>query len=111
MSALRSDRNLYLNADRSKVVEEDDPEQAWLLAGPGGLIDSGDVVRYQLHIVNGKVVIGHETPVAKMAAPPENKMAEPPENKVRGLTVKRTYTRRSKKVEETPPETEGDPGS
>lgn len=44
----QSDRALYLNADRTEVVEEGDPEAAFLLVGAGSEIDDADAARYGL---------------------------------------------------------------
>jgi hypothetical protein len=46
--AMRADKRYYLNADRSKVVEQDDPDAAYLLAAEGDDITNEDVKRYGL---------------------------------------------------------------
>jgi hypothetical protein len=45
---MKADRRLYLNADRSRVVEDGDPEAAYLLAAEGTDISNEDVRRYGL---------------------------------------------------------------
>lgn len=43
-----ADKRYYLNADRSRVVEEDDPDATYLLAAEGADISNEDVARYGL---------------------------------------------------------------
>lgn len=45
---LTADRRLYVNADRTKLVEEGDPEGSWLLYAVGRKIGQGDADRYGL---------------------------------------------------------------
>lgn len=45
---MKADKRYYLNADRSRVVEEGDPEAAYLLAHEGGDIPTEDAKRYRL---------------------------------------------------------------
>lgn len=88
MATLRSDRRLYITADRSEVVEEGDTRAAFLLCGKGGLIRESEVARYGLSMQGGKVKLAKDEEVpaakAKMAKAPENKMAAAPENKMAG---------------------------
>lgn len=56
MATLRSDRRLFLTADKSRVVEDGDPGAAFLLAGRAGLIAPDDVDRYKLAMKNRKIV-------------------------------------------------------
>jgi len=46
--AVRADKRYYLNADRSRVVEEGHPSAAYLLAAEGDDISNEDVKRYGL---------------------------------------------------------------
>lgn len=43
-----TDRRLMLTADKSRVVEADDPEAAFVLAGEGGTVSHADAERYNL---------------------------------------------------------------
>lgn len=45
---MRADKRYYVNADRSKVVEEGDPEATYLLAAEGDDISTDDAKRYEL---------------------------------------------------------------
>lgn len=53
---LVADRRLYVNAAKTRIIEEGDPSAAFLLAGEGGRIGKGDVQRLGLEFVNGRVV-------------------------------------------------------
>lgn len=70
-TAYRSDRKLWLTADRERVVEDGSSEAAFLFAGEGDEITVEDAERYGL--VGG----------SKAAAPPANKQAPAPANKGR----------------------------
>lgn len=48
-----SDKRLYLNADRSKVVEEG-PDAAYLLVGEGGMVSAEDAEKYGLRLKEPK---------------------------------------------------------
>lgn len=43
-----SEKRLYVTADRSRVVDEDDPEAAYLLVGEGGELDDAEAKKYGL---------------------------------------------------------------
>jgi hypothetical protein len=63
---------LYLTSDRSRVVEENDPDAAFLLVGTGCELPDVIARQYGLIDVQEKAV----------EAPPENKAIQfPPENK------------------------------
>jgi hypothetical protein len=47
---MKADRNLFLTADKSRVVEDGDPEQAFVLVGKGGEIPPWAVDRYGLTV-------------------------------------------------------------
>lgn len=58
-----SDKRLYVNKDKSRVVEESDPEAAYLLVAEGSELSDADAEKYGLG--------GAE--VKQVAAAPENK--------------------------------------
>lgn len=64
--AYRSDRALYLNADKTEVVEEGDPNAAFLLVGAGSEIDDADAAKYGLKSAS-------KTEDKAVAAPNEDK--------------------------------------
>lgn len=43
-----ADRRLWLNADRTEVVEDGDPAAAFLLASPGTEVSDADAEKYGL---------------------------------------------------------------
>lgn len=43
-----SDKALYVNADKSRVVPGDSPEAAFLLVGEGGQLSDEDAAKYGL---------------------------------------------------------------
>jgi len=61
-----SPARLFLTADRSRVVAEDDPEAAWLLVGEGCELPAEEAARYGL-------VAEERTPPAAAAPPTEEK--------------------------------------
>ena len=72
-----SDRRIYLNADKTKVLEHDDPEARWLLAGEGVEVDAETVKQYNLRRLDE----GDEKAVE---AVPENKaVSKAPANKAK----------------------------
>jgi hypothetical protein len=68
---VKATERLYLNADKSKVVPEGDPEAAFLFATPGTEISAEDAAKYGLG-------------AKKAAAKPADKQAAPAANKGRG---------------------------
>lgn len=50
MANFISDKRLFLTADRSRVVEENDPAAAHLLVGAGGTVSQADAERYGLKV-------------------------------------------------------------
>lgn len=84
MASFVADRRLYLTADKERVVEEGDPEAAFLLCAEGRAIHPDHVDRYGLEREDGKVVIPGQEPEAKSVDAPEDKMAGPPEDKAHG---------------------------
>lgn len=45
---MRADKHYYVNADRSRIVERDDPDAAYLLAAEGDDISTEDARKYRL---------------------------------------------------------------
>lgn len=90
-----AEKRYYLSADRSRVVEEDDPDAGSLLAAEGDDISSEDVERYGL----GKKKAAAPEPVAvpSIAADPEpaeeaveaKAVSGPPENKARAAATRK----------------------
>lgn len=72
----KSDKRLYVNADRSKIVEEDSPEAAYLLVGAGGQVSDEDAKKYGLK---------EPKPAAKAAEAESKQVDAPPENKARAM--------------------------
>ena len=69
-----ADKRYYLNADRSQVVEEDDPGATYLLAAEGADISNEDVERYGL---GGKKTKAPEPAVVySSVAPPKDDEAD-----------------------------------
>lgn len=58
-----SDRRLFLSQDKARVVEADDPQAAFLLAGEGCEIMPDDVERFGLSDSDGRVVLPSSEPV------------------------------------------------
>lgn len=73
MARWKSDRRLYLTADKSRAVEEGDLEAAYLLCGADCEIDHAEAER--LGLVKTK---------AQAKAPETKQVDHPPENKSRG---------------------------
>lgn len=67
----RADRRLYLTADKTRVVEHDDPAAAFLLVGAGCELDMATARRYGL--VEAKAI----------SAPVETKAIQAAQNKSR----------------------------
>lgn len=61
----KSDKALFLNADRTEVVEEGSPDAAFLLVGAGSSLDDNEAAKYGLKSV--------DAPEDKSAAPDEDK--------------------------------------
>jgi hypothetical protein len=78
-----SNKRLYLTADRSRVVEEESPDAAYLLVGAG--CELPDAVARQYGLLDESVVIEKA-----IEAPPENKaILYAPENKRQGRRFKK----------------------
>lgn len=82
---MQADRKLWLTADRERVVEDGDPDAAFLLAAEGDELDDEDVERYGLNRSQ------------KKAASAENKQTAPAENKAASTTAKKAAARTTKR--------------
>jgi hypothetical protein len=85
---MQADRNLYLTADRSHVVEENDTDQRSLLVGKGCELDRASAEKYGIEAdEDGRLVVGEvkeaESEEDKQVEASENKAIIPPENKRR----------------------------
>lgn len=69
MAALRADRRLCLDLSLSRLVEENTPEAAFLLAGTGQEIPADAVKRLDLRVRGGRVVQGPEAVTEAVAEP------------------------------------------
>jgi hypothetical protein len=81
--AFKSDKRLYLNADKTKVVEEDAADAAYLFAGVGDEVSDEDAKQYGLKAPK-------RTEVTEVKAEDEDDKAESkqepqPENKARTM--------------------------
>lgn len=80
MASYTADRRLYLTEDRDRVVEEGDPDAAFLLAGAGTDIHPHDVEEFDLTKEGGEIRYpGYGD--TKESQPSENKMMQPGEDK------------------------------
>lgn len=108
-------RRLFVNADKSKIVDEGSEEAAYLLAGEGVEVSAEDIKKYGLK----KTDVGDtpksqteasleaeaeakaaeaETQAKAVAAPPENKaMTAPAETKAKATTKAPSKARKGKK--------------
>lgn len=77
--AVKADKRYYLTADRSRVVDEADPEAAVLLAAEGDDISDEDARR--LGLVGKKPAAPEPVVVHSIAADPEPKADDPAETK------------------------------
>lgn len=80
---VKAAENLYLNADKTKVVGVDSPEQAFLLAGKGSEIPKWAVEKFGLEsgTVSRKKAAAGDTDGEKASGPTSNKAAKATENK------------------------------
>ena len=77
---MRLDRRLWLTADRDRVVEEGDPDAAFLLGTAGKEIPDAEAERLGLTA----------KPQAKQSAPAEDKQAAEPANKARKAPARKS---------------------
>jgi hypothetical protein len=85
-SKYTTDRKLWLTADRERVVEDGDPDAAFLLASKGKELDAATVERYGLEPKKqgGKPAKDDAAGTAEgkaVAGPPENKAVKAPATK------------------------------
>ena len=73
---IKSDRRLYLTADKKRVVEHGDPEAATLFVAAGRGLKPDDQKRFGITEAGGKLVL-------KGKAKPEDKAMKAPEDKGR----------------------------
>lgn len=71
-----ADRRLWLTADRDRVVEEGDPDAAFLFVTPGKTVPDAEAARLGL------------TKGSKASAKAEDKQADAPANKAASSTKK-----------------------
>lgn len=68
---IRADRRIWLNADKTKIVEEGSDEAAHLLAGPGDLITSDWVERLGLELKDESSAVASMEPEVNAPAAEE----------------------------------------
>ncbi len=85
---MKTEKRLYLTADRTRVVEEGDPDALTLFAAEGDEIVPDDAKRYKLgHHAKDKE---DDAPAPKAVEAPEDKAVPgPPENKARNAASKK----------------------
>jgi hypothetical protein len=81
--AYKAEKRLYVNADRSKVVEEDSGEAVFLLAAEGAELTDEEVKRYGLGAPKRAVPRAAE-PEDKAEDAPATKAVQPKANKGAG---------------------------
>lgn len=70
-AGMKADRRLYLTADRSRIVEEGDPEAAFLFVGINGELLPGVMEKYGLRYDEGKVKILSAADIPEAEPEPE----------------------------------------
>jgi hypothetical protein len=86
---MRADHHIYVNADRSRVVEENDPDAAFLLAAAGDDVSADDVKRYCLNAPKAKAA-DEEAVAPKAESQTESKAVQsPPANKAQAPAGKK----------------------
>jgi hypothetical protein len=71
-----ADRRLWLTSDRSRAVEDGDPEAAFQLVAPGQQITERDAKKYGLLVEKAA-----EAPTEKVKSKPADKSVRPKPNK------------------------------
>lgn len=74
MYEYHGDKRLFVTADRERVVDEGDPEAAFLLVAPGGSLPIEDAKRYGL-------IKPEAEPEPKPEPEPETKAVQPDKDK------------------------------
>lgn len=72
MRQFQTDKRLYLTADKSRVVEEDDPERAFLFKGVGATVTGAEAEEYGL---SGPDADAESEPDAAMEPEPQEPQA------------------------------------
>ena len=80
---LIADRNLYLTADRSRVVEQNDTDQRSLLVGKGSELEPSAAEQYGIEVEDGRLVVKGRDPAEdkQVEKSEDDKQADAPENK------------------------------
>lgn len=80
LSGLIADRRLCVTADRTRAVEERDPDAAFLLVAAGHGISAADVDRYRLvRGADGRILIDPPAPDPAPKAPARGAKAPKPD--------------------------------
>lgn len=83
--AFQCDRRLFLNRDKSRVVEDGDKDAGFLFASRGGEISAPDAAAFGLEWVDGKIILPAATAAeAKAKKKPEDKAAKKGADKATG---------------------------
>lgn len=72
------DRKLWLTAGRDRLVEDGDPDAAFLFAAPGDEVDAEDLQRLQPAPVSKPAGKAKAKPADKQMTPAEEKAADAP---------------------------------
>ena len=84
MAGLVADRRLYLSADKARVLEDGDPEAAYLLAPAGRVIPAPDAERLGLRLSGGKIAWGPEPEPEPVPVPDAPVEGEAPKRRNKG---------------------------
>lgn len=84
---MNADRRLCITLDGTRIVEQGDPDAAFLWRGQGKPISPAEMKRFGLSEQGGKVVL----PGAKSMPKPEDKMIRPAEDKTTLPTEEKSY--------------------
>jgi hypothetical protein len=71
-----SDKRLYLTSDRSRVVDENSPDAAFLLVGAGCELNDVVARKYGILVVQEEKAIENAPENKAIQFPPENKRAK-----------------------------------
>lgn len=82
----KSDKRLYLNADRSEIVEEGSPEATFLLVSEGGTVSTEDAKKYGLSAkARDAAEESEDKPKSEADKAEQKQLEEPPQNKARAM--------------------------
>ena len=90
---MESDRRLYVTADGARVVEEGDPDGAFLLVGAGSEIEPDVAEKHKLRISKGKVRF--PAPEPKAAKPKAAKKAKAKKAKAKKADTEKAKAERA----------------